>query len=124
MDVICKQLPQKMSSEQIETSSQEEKRIVCGYCSHHVTDPSKQIAINDSFYHLFANPHGYVFEIGCFSQATGCQPASGATDEFSWFMGYSWKIGVCRNCTNHLGWIFLSDSTQFYGLILEKLNFY
>jgi len=76
-----------------------------------------------AFRHTFANPHGYLFEIGCFGDAWGCAPASPPSSEFSWFKGYLWKIGVCRGCSTHLGWVFLSDVHRFFGLILDKLIF-
>ncbi len=123
MKVLCKQAPLTKPSEEVRTSAEDEKIIVCGYCNYHITDPSKKIAVNDSFQHVFANPHGYIFEIGCFSEAKGCRTASTASNEFSWFIGYSWQIGICCSCGGHLGWAFTSDYKQFYGLILEKLIF-
>jgi len=123
MKVICKQSPRNLSGKESQTSTQDEKIIVCAYCNHHITEPSKQIIINQSFRHIFANPHGFVFEIGCFSDATGCRPDSIASYEFSWFAGYSWQTGVCNYCSSHLGWVFSSDLKRFYGLILENLIF-
>lgn len=101
----------------------EEPVIVCRDCRAQVTDPSCRIQVDQSFSHTFANPQGHVFEIGCFDRAIGCVPASPACSKFSWFPGYHWKVGVCRNCAVHLGWIFVSDLDHFYGLILDKLIF-
>ncbi|MBU1342634.1 MAG: hypothetical protein KKE44_22745 [Proteobacteria bacterium] len=123
MEVICKQSPHRLSYEETKTISQEEKIIVCSYCNNPITDPSKQLIVNNSFRHIFANPHGYVFEIGCFSEAGGCTKASDSSSEFSWFAGFSWQIGICNACSTHLGWVFASDAKRFYGLILEKLIF-
>ncbi len=123
MDVICKESTQKQAQEKMQAAEQEEEVIVCAYCSHPITDPEKQIIVNDSFRHVFANPHGIVFEIGCFSQARGTRPTSIPSSEFSWFVGFSWQICVCRYCSTHLGWVFTSDSQKFHGLILEKLIF-
>jgi hypothetical protein len=132
MDVICKQVPGELipgeiirnkTLDQPETSTQDEKIIVCASCNYHITDPSKQIIVNQSFNHIFANPHGHVFEIGCFSQASGCILCSILSNEFSWFAGFSWQICICRYCSSHLGWGFSSDTKHFFGLIIEKLNF-
>ena len=106
-----------------ETETQEKEVIVCAACLNLITDPEKKIQVNDAFSHVFANPYGHVFEIGCFSQAKGCQAGSVPSDEFTWFKGYEWQIGVCRSCLGHLGWIFSDQSDRFYGLILEKLIF-
>ena len=135
MKVVCKQSTYLSTEKKTETIPKEDEIIICAFCNNHVTDPSRQIAVNNSFYHAFANPYGYVFEIGCFSDAKGCVPISMSSTEFSWFMGYSWKIGFCNYCSTHLGWIFSSEShnlkvtrnpmvtRKFFGLILEKLVF-
>jgi hypothetical protein len=132
MDLICKQVPGELipgeitrnkTSDQSEPSIQDEKVIVCASCNSHITDPTKQIIINQSFNHIFANPHGHVFEIGCFSQASGSVSSSISSNEFSWFVGFSWQICICRYCSGHLGWVFSSDTKHFFGLILEKLIF-
>jgi len=123
MKVICKQLPLAETFSENKTLPQGRESIVCALCNHHITDSSKQIIINNSFHHIFANPHGNVYEIGCFSNAGGCRPISKSSVEFSWFIGFSWQICVCNYCSNHLGWFFSSESEKFYGLILEKLIF-
>jgi hypothetical protein len=123
MKLFYKQSIDLLTKEKADTMIKEDEIIICAFCNNHITDPSCQIIVNDSFYHTFANPHGCVFEIGCFSDAKGCMASSMASMEFSWFLGFSWKIGVCNNCSTHLGWIFSSKSDRFYGLIFEKLIF-
>ena len=97
--------------------------ILCSECRNLVTMPDFRIIVNDSHTHVFANPSGLVFEIGCFKEAGGviCSPDS--SSEFSWFPGCRWRIAVCRLCAQHLGWYFFSDSLCFHGLILDKLIF-
>ena len=74
--------------------------------------------------HTFANPGGIVYQIGCFQSAKGCAQTGPATDEFSWFKGFRWRIVVCRACLLHLGWVFISHARgHFYGLILDRLIF-
>jgi hypothetical protein len=123
MEIICKQTPDNLSIEETKTVLKDEKIVICSVCYQKITDPSKQIIVHQSFRHIFANPHGYVFEIGCFSDAIGCHPASISSNEFSWFIGYSWQIGICNQCSAHLGWFFSSELNNFWGLILEKLIF-
>ncbi len=123
MEVVSKIKTTPIAVGENESLTEEEKTINCAACNHPVTDPAKQIRINASFSHIFANPHGYVFEIGCFSDARGCCSFSNPSDEFSWFPGFFWEIGACCHCLCHLGWVFTSNRKKFYGLILEKLIF-
>ncbi|SLM30541.1 conserved hypothetical protein [Desulfamplus magnetovallimortis] len=107
------------------SDSLDHKPIRCAFCQYSVTDISQRITVNGSYNHAFANPHGLVFEIGCFRECTGAMPASAPSIEFSWFSGYSWQVAVCRNCNRHLGWRFLSGSgvSSFYGMIIDNLLF-
>ncbi len=123
MVIICKQATHEIPEHKTELSSLNEDGIFCALCNHLITDPGKQIVVNQSFRHIFANPHGYVFEIACFSIANGCKSASIESSEFTWFPGFSWRIGICGQCSSHLGWIFSSDTKTFFGLIVEKIIF-
>jgi len=105
-----------------EQSPEEEEYILCRQCRQAITRPIERMAIQGSHRHTFANPHGIVFEIGCFRNATGCGYAGAATNEFSWFAGYSWRVCFCAMCLTHLGWIFSSKGADiFHGLILGRL---
>jgi hypothetical protein len=123
METIFKQQNDTEAVAEDSTIAEDEKIILCAACFHHITDPGKQVQVNQSFTHIFSNPHGIVFEIGCFAEAPGCYPASPFYSEFSWFIGYSWSIAACSNCSDHLGWVFSSQSDGFWGLILDKLIF-
>ena len=102
---------------------EEEEYIVCRQCRQAITRPAERISIQGSHQHTFANPHGIVFEIGCFKDVTGCGYAGAATDEFSWFAGYSWRICFCGMCLTHLGWIFSSQAGDiFHALILDRIS--
>ena len=98
-----------------------EKYICCVQCLQPITRPSDRIVMNGSHVHTFANPSGIIYEIGCFQSATGCGYAGPASDEFTWFKGFSWKVAYCGKCLLHLGWLFLSGDHSFNGLILENL---
>ncbi|HNS99887.1 MAG TPA: cereblon family protein [Polyangiaceae bacterium] len=81
-----------------------------------------RIEVAGAHRHTFANPHGLVFQIGCFSEATGCRGTGPASDDFTWFSGYEWQVGVCARCGIHLGWRFISHRTSFFGLIVDRLR--
>ena len=123
MELICKQKTTDAPKEQAHVSEQADKQIVCAACGFIITGPDRQIAVNQSFRHVFANPQGHVFEIGCFDRADGCAAASEPSGEFTWFPGFLWRVGVCRKCLIHLGWIFISDTRTFCGLIIDRLIF-
>jgi hypothetical protein len=93
----------------------------CAACLEPVAYENDRIAIDGGHVHAFANPYGIVFEIGCFARAPGCRTIGAASDEFTWFPGYAWQIGVCGNCDRHLGWRFASEGGNFWALILEML---
>jgi hypothetical protein len=123
MEIFCKTKKEMVAQAESGLLQKQEPVIVCAACYFAVTDPSRQIRVHDSFSHVFANPYGQVFEIGCFSKARGCRQNSIPSEEFSWFSGYAWQVGICRGCNSHLGWIFSNHNHLFYGLILDKLIF-
>ena len=98
------------------------ERLACRQCGQIITDASQRISIDGSHQHTFANPHGIVYEIGCFQAVTGCGAAGTPSEDFSWFRGYRWRIILCINCLTHLGWTFNNTAGHsFFGLILERL---
>ena len=105
-----------------EKESGPENYILCRQCHQVVTTNDDRMAMEGSHRHTFANPHGIVFEIGCFKSIIGCGYAGPLSDEFTWFKGYGWRIAVCGMCLTHLGWLFVSGSgNSFHGLILDRL---
>ena len=103
-------------------SPEEEEYILCRQCHQAISRPADRIMMQGSHRHTFANPHGIVFEIGCFRSVTGCGYAGAASDDFSWFAGYSWRVCLCALCLTHLGWMFSRmGSDVFHGLILDRL---
>ncbi|WP_022668425.1 cereblon family protein [Desulfospira joergensenii] len=129
MLLVCRQAIDEETRQESETAPGEEKVVVCRLCSNVVTRPAHQTTVDSAFSHTFANPHGHVFEIGCFTRAEGCVSVSRPSSEFTWFPGYSWEIGACSVCGAHIGWKFSrinpppSSPGLFYGLILDKLIF-
>ena len=101
--------------------------VYCGTCSTVIGRNSDRIEVTGSHDHRFANPYGFLFHIGCFSEALGCSIAGTPEAADSWFMGYQWRIASCSECQRHLGWYFDrvtpgSESDFFYGLILDRIQ--
>lgn len=94
----------------------------CRFCRAKITTAARMIEVNGSHRHVFANPHGKVFEIGCFSRAPGCMNHGQPTAECTWFAGCTWRFSLCASCFSHLGWQYQSPLTgSFFGLILTNL---
>jgi hypothetical protein len=109
-----------------ETREEEEaeRLVLCRECLFPITREEDQSEMAGARQHTFANPAGIVFTIGCFQTAEGCAPVGPASDEFTWFPGFAWRVGVCRGCLAHLGWHFVAPSgAAFWGLILDHLIF-
>ena len=111
-----------LEKEAEEPAPEEEQYILCRQCRQAITRPDDQISFQGAHRHTFANPQGIVFEIGCFRKVIGCGYAGAASNEFTWFAGYSWRVCYCTMCLTHLGWIFSSPGGgSFHGLIIDKL---
>lgn len=96
-------------------------RLVCRVCNTFITSHDSRIRVNGEHRHVFFNPHGLVFELGCFGAARNLRVQSSPTTEFSWFPGHAWQIVVCAGCGSHMGWYFSGGESGFYGLILAGL---
>lgn len=96
--------------------------IFCGSCSHVVARSSDRMEIGGSFSHLLTNPHGFSFNVGCFSEALGCALSGPREAADSWFAGFCWQIASCEQCHSHLGWYFDQSERYFYGLILDNVQ--
>jgi hypothetical protein len=115
--------PEAFTDEETQDIAAEGERfILCRQCGHMITAPDESTWMSGSHRHTFANPVGVVYEIGCFNAAPGCRSVGPATDEFTWFSGYLWRVAICGKCLTHLGWHFISMGGHgFYGLILDRL---
>ncbi len=98
-------------------------RLVCGECGHAITAESERITMGGAHQHTFTNPHRVTYRIACFRDAPGCAYVGAATDEFTWFPGYAWRIALCARCGAHLGWLYQkAGSAAFHGLISGQLR--
>ncbi|MEW6440192.1 MAG: cereblon family protein [bacterium] len=96
-------------------------RLVCWTCGFEITSAACRARVLGRHVHTFANPHGYVYRIGCFTAAPGCLCDTGETSDFTWFAGYVWSIEVCGRCQVHMGWRFRRAEHIFHGLVLDRL---
>lgn len=95
--------------------------IACAVCLHAVTTAAERAERAGRHAHTFANPHGFVFHVACFTSAPGCRTAGDPSAAFSWFPGYAWQVAECRGCGEHLGWLFRSEAGRFHALITSRL---
>ncbi|MGD9212507.1 MAG: hypothetical protein PVI90_17120, partial [Desulfobacteraceae bacterium] len=51
--------------------AEEAPLILCRNCRFPITRPTERIEVDSTHCHTFANPNGYLFEIGCFRRAQG-----------------------------------------------------
>jgi hypothetical protein len=109
--------PRSGTTTRDETREREDEVLRCRACEAEITREDERIEMSGAHAHTFVNPHGHVFEIGCFARAPGCAVLGPGSAFFSWFPGYAWRIAVCSQCRTHLGWSF----GDFWGLILPRL---
>lgn len=96
------------------------RALVCRVCRAPITTENARVSLFGEHTHERMNPSGFVFRIGLFRRAPGALAASPPSDEFPWFPGHRWQIVVCRQCLEHLGWLFTGAET-FHALVLDKL---
>lgn len=107
----------------ISQTKEEERKILCKICQNLITFPTHRIEVHGQHHHVFTNPSGLTFEIGCFSLVPGCIYTGTPTLEYTWFKGYTWQMTLCHHCSTHLGWFYqsLHEAHCFTGLILNNL---
>lgn len=106
----------------VDAGPRREERLYCAACRHPITRLEERISVQGGTEHVFTNPYGLTFRIGCFREAAGCRALGVATAQHTWFAGYRWRIALCRACDTHLGWTYASDADGFHGLIIDRLT--
>lgn len=95
--------------------------LICVQCQQRITHSRNKTTVQGNHIHTCVNPSGIVYQIGCFSSASGCVPQGSSSDHWSWFQGYYWQVVLCTSCGLHMGWIFTGSKASFFGLILKRL---
>lgn len=106
------------------TAQEKRRRLLCAHCGHAITEADQRIEMAGTHAHRFCNPAGWVYDIGCFRIAPGCNHVGELIAEHTWFAGYRWQIAVCGRCGEHMGWRYQGGTGTgdgFHGLILERL---
>eukprot|EP00127_Corallochytrium_limacisporum_P006406 Clim_evm14s226 gene=Clim_evmTU14s226 len=78
---------------------------------------------------VFVNSGGVIHSTITFRDAQNLLFSGEAVSEHSWFPGYAWTIAECRQCREHIGWLFTPARSdlpanwphQFYGLRADVL---
>ena len=96
--------------------------LSCAQCGLPITRSRDRIAVGGRHEHTCLNPHGFVYHIGCFADASGLSPRGAPSTEWSWFPGHAWQTVQCSSCSLHLGWQFRGPEGAFFGLILVRLR--
>lgn len=97
--------------------------LVCAACGAPVTTAAARAERFGAHVHVFSNPDGLRFEIGCFSAAPGVRLIGEEILAFTWFPSFAWTVALCARCAVQLGWRYRSAfGAEFFGLILEKLR--
>ena len=111
-------LLERLASESV----QPEDCLWCACCDHPITSLQQHISMHGKHLHHLCNPHGLEFDVACFAEAWGALVRGPRADAFTWFPGYTWRLAVCADCGEHLGWYYESEEHAFYGLIADKLR--
>jgi hypothetical protein len=115
-------VPRDATSPIVETTeASKEVDYLCRRCGRLVSKARWRIAMNGDHEHVVFNPAGVVFRVLCFQEALSAEAVGEASDQFTWFRGFAWRIAVCRSCGGHLGWRYEGDGV-FFGLIADSLQ--
>lgn len=95
----------------------------CVRCGAFVTRGRFGIRMNGEHEHVVFNPAGILFRVMCFSDAPGAVAVGNASDQFTWFKGFTWRIALCKGCGVHMGWMYEGTGAPavFFGLIRPML---
>lgn len=111
------------------TTQREPAWLRCRVCGRRIARADDGASFDGGQHHRFINPSGIAFRIALFRDAPGCRHDDVATEYFSWFPGYTWRIALCNGCASHLGWAFecigepgIGEPSAFHGLIEDRLS--
>ncbi len=114
--------PEATRAPEIEAGDDDALR--CAACEHAITARSEGISVNGAHAHEFKNPSGVDYVVGCFARAPGCAGFGEASNVWTWFPGYAWRVELCGSCRSHLGWSYAAPAmpvASFFALIVDRL---
>jgi len=125
VDVIDKErqgLDPALRSLLAQSDGPDKKLVYCAQCSHVLARSQDATRVQGNHHHFCTNPHGIDFNVRCYKQALGCAISGEPTGADSWFAGYTWRYATCTGCNVHLGWLFETTGSHFYGLVRERIQ--
>jgi hypothetical protein len=95
--------------------------VACAACRALVAYSHARLSVNGAHSHSFINPAGLIFRVSCFAAAPGVVSVGEASDDFTWFAGFAWRVALCRACGEHLGWSYHGLGSGFVALIEDRI---
>jgi hypothetical protein len=95
--------------------------VACAACRAFVADGRARLSVDGAHSHSFINPAGLIFRVSCFAAAPGVVSVGEASDVFTWFAGFAWRVALCRACGEHLGWSYHRLASGFVALIADRI---
>ena len=111
--------PNSHSSEQAETTNTEKQHFYrCKQCKIPVAHQGTECSIGDQKSHsMQVNPHGYLHQVLTVKDAFNVFFYGNFVPADSWFPGYLWRLCLCIQCANHIGWSYHLPDQQAYSFI-------
>ncbi|MGE5839219.1 MAG: cereblon family protein [Deltaproteobacteria bacterium] len=102
------------------------KAFQCGACGSLITHSDRLVPLGGTVRHLFVNPGGVECDFYTFSSCQGAIAYGEPTEEHTWFPGYAWCMAFCRQCGQHLGWLYEGVASSrwspgFWGLLVSRI---
>jgi hypothetical protein len=99
----------------------------CRSCGGLITHSDRLIRIAGTNRHHHVNPAGSECDFHTFLACPGAVALGDATENYSWFSGYDWRMAVCSQCGQHLGWYYEAISRferpgEFWGILVSNIN--
>jgi hypothetical protein len=108
-------------------SADDAVRWLCAACRTKITDGSAVFGPTGAApVQVFTNPEGRVCQVLTVLHAQSLSLIGPATDEYTWFPGFAWRVALCAHCFSHLGWRYQAivagaSPPVFFGLLLDAL---
>lgn len=103
--------------------------FACSNCNAMISTSDQLVKIGGTSRHRFVNPAGVNCEFLTLRSCHGVIADGPATEEYSWFSGYRWRLAFCLQCFQHLGWHYeairaWNRPVAFWGVLLDHLVVY
>jgi hypothetical protein len=98
----------------------------CMACRGLITHSDRLLPVRGLSRHLFTNPTGLECDLYTFDCCPGTIALGEATEDHTFFQGYSWRMAFCCHCGQHLGWHYQGTVRsrrpyEFWGILVPRL---